>query len=452
MKNRMRISIVGTGYVGLVSAACFAEHGHDVTCVDVDPKRIDAVNAKRSPLHEPGLTELLERNVPTRLRATGDLVDAVLNSELTIIAVPTPFDAATGSIDLSYVLKAAGQVGEALRDVGRFHAIVVKSTCAPGTADGQVRRAVEAAAGEQDLIGIGSCPEFLSEGTAVHDFMHPDRIVLGAIDERTLDLLRTLHSGFVSVPTIETNCRTAEAIKYASNAFLATCVSFANEIANVCEAVGGIDADEVMQGVHLSRYLTADGETAAIASFLRAGCGYGGSCLPKDVAALVAQSERLGQPMPLLSAVAAVNDARAGQLIERLTLEVGPIDGKRVTVLGTAFKPGTADLRTSPAEPIVERLVRGGATVTCHDPAAGPATRDRFGKAVRVEDDLGDAVLDADAVVVVTAWDDYRDLPRRLNGSAPVIVDGRRMFEPSEFKRYIGVGLAPVHDGRESAT
>ena len=436
----MRLSVVGTGYVGLVTAACLADAGHDVTCVDVDPVKVDAVNAGRSFLHEPGLPEMLARHVPSRLRATTDLPAAVRGTDLTMLAVPTP-SRSDGSIDLAHVLAATEAVGRALRQKPGFHALVVKSTCVPGTTDTIVRAALESSSGRvvgDGTLGLGCNPEFLSEGTAVDDFARPDRIVIGAEDERTLTLLRDLHAAFAGTPVLATNCRTAEAVKYTSNTLLATCISFANEWADRCEAIGGIDAIDVMRGVAMSRYLTVGDVTAPLASFLRPGCGYGGSCLPKDVAAATA-----GGDMPILDAVRGVNDARAAKLVMRVSEHID-MTGATVTVLGTAFKPGTIDLRTSPAEPIVRALRDAGANVTCHDPAAGPATRAAW-CGVAVVDDLEEAVTRADAIVITTAWPEYEVVPAILSklNIHPLVVDGRRMLPPGSVGRYLGVGLAP---------
>lgn len=442
----LSVSVIGTGYVGLVSAACFASQGHDVTCVDVDAAKVDAVNAGRSFLHEPGLERRLQQSVPARLRATADLETAVRASEITLIAVPTPFDRATGAIDLDYVERAAEQIGRALRDKDGFHVVAVKSTCIPGTADGLMRRALERTSGLRAGVdfGVGSNPEFLSEGTAVEDFLRPDRIVIGGDCQRTRDLLIALHAAFEDAPLIATSNRTAELIKYASNALLATCISFANEIADVAEMLDGdVDAREVMRGVHLSRYLTRDGVTAPLASFLAAGCGYGGSCLPKDVAALAAQGRTLGLPMSMLTAVADVNDARAERLIDRVKQAGESLEGATVAVLGTAFKPGTADLRTSPAEPIIKALLAQGIRVVTFDPAANEATRVAFGDRVTVLDELEPTVAGADVIVIATAWPEFRRVPDLIANRRPqpLVVDGRRLLAPESVERYVGVGL-----------
>ena len=442
----LRLSILGTGYVGLVSGAGFASHGHDVTCVDLDPEKVAAVNAAESFLHEAGLADLLRANVPHRLRATQDVDAAVRNSDVTILAVPTPFDRVTGEIDLSHVKRAAGQVGAALRAKTDFHVVVVKSTCVPGTADGVVRCVIEEASGRCAGTGFGvaSNPEFLSEGTAVDDFLRPDRIVYGGDSDRTRAVMAALHAGFDDVPVVATNNKTAELIKYASNALLATCVSFSNELADLAEVVGGVDVNDVSNGLSLSRYLSVGGGTAPLASFLRAGCGFGGSCLPKDVAALAAHGRRLGLAMPMLTATAATNDARAMRLVARIErrLEVG-LDGRHVAVLGTAFKPGTADMRTSPAMPIIDALLSRGATVTTFDPAAGEATRRARGNCVNVAASLEQAVAAADVIVITAAWPEFQVLPPLIFGRdpQPLVVDGRRMLAPASVARYLGVGL-----------
>ncbi len=438
----LKISIIGTGYVGLVSAACYAEHGHDVTCVDIDSAKIDSVNRGESFLHEPGLQDLLKHNVPGRLRATDDLAAAVRASDLTMVAVPTPFDARSGLIDLSSVLNAAEAVGRALADKEGFHSVVLKSTCVPGTAVGAFCDAITRGGGKN--FAVGSCPEFLSEGTAVDDFLNPDRIVIGGDDPRVLAMLRELHAGFADVTVLETTPSTAEAIKYASNALLATCVSFANEIANACEVAGDVDALDVMRGVSLSRYLTTDGHTAPLAAFLIPGCGYGGSCLPKDVAALAGFMRTRGVEPTMLDAVAKTNDGRGATLVARLAERLGSLKGRKIVVLGTAFKPGTGDLRTSPAEPVIDALVAAGATVQAHDPAAAEATRERFGERITMVNDARDACRSADGIIICTAWPEYQQLPQWLAGltKQPLVADGRRAILPEAVQNYIGVGLS----------
>jgi len=443
----MKLSIVGTGYVGLVSGACLAERGHDVTCVDVDAAKVESINAGRAPIHEPGLPELLEANVGKRLRATRDLGAAVRGSEMTMIAVGTP--AVDGRISLDYVERAAAEIGAALRDKRDWHGVVVKSTVIPGTTDAAVRRAVEAASGKAagDGFGLGMNPEFLTEGTAVADFMRPDRLVLGGIDTRTQDALAGLYSAFDDhVPRIRCNNATAEMIKYASNSVLATLISFSNEIGRLCAAVGNVDVADVMRGVHASTYLTTRRDDAApvragIASFLEAGCGFGGSCLPKDVTALSAQGRDLGLDMPLLRSVLEINRTQPGELLRLVTKHFPDLRGRKVAVLGLAFKPDTDDVRESPAFPVLRMLREAGARLTAYDPVARPTEHEAM-KGVALAGSLAEAVADADVVVLVTRWKEFNELAQVLKdaGRAPLVVDGRRVLDPAAFAAYEGIG------------
>ncbi len=444
----MRLTVVGAGYVGLVTGACLADKGHEVVCVDVDEERVRAINEGRPPIHEAGLEELLERTVGSTLRASVDLEPEGRASDASMIAVGTPFDGR--EIDLSYVGAAAGQIGAALQGRNGDHVVIVKSTVVPGTTDTFVRRVVEEASGKRagEGFGLAMNPEFLTEGQAVDDFMHPDRLVLGGIDESTLDALEELYAGFPDVPRIRTTPRTAEMIKYASNALLATAISFSNELANLCSALGDVDVVDVMRGLHAGQYLTPTASepgpvTAPIAAFFEAGCGFGGSCLPKDVSALVAHGAQAGVEMPLLRAVLTTNAGRAAALVAQLKQHQPDLRGARVAVLGLAFKPDTDDVRESPAIPVVEALLAEGAAVTVHDPAALAALPRLFDGRVDAAADLKEAVGSADAVVIVTRWRDYEALPELLAGleRPPLVVDGRRMLEKTSVERYAGIGL-----------
>jgi len=443
----MRVAVVGTGYVGLVTAAGLAELGHTAVCIDVDERKVAALDRGEPPIFEQGLQELLERNLGVRLRATTNLAAAVRDSELTMICVGTP-SRDDGSIDVSFVRQAAEQVGAALAGTSGRPIVVVKSTVVPGTTERVVTPALERASGRRAGVdlGVGVNPEFLTEGQAVDDFLHPDRLVLGG-DHLAVAALRQLYAGFLGVTIVETNAPTAEMIKYASNALLATAISFANEIANLGSAIGGIDVAEVMLGVHQSRYLTVphgDGRsiTAPLSSFLEAGCGYGGSCLPKDVAALAARGREVGYRLQLLEAVAEVNDRQPARLAELVRQGLGTLAGRRVTVLGLAFKPDTDDVRSSPAFPVLRSLCAAGAEVSVHDPLVGPEVLDGFDD-VRYVEDLADAVKQAEAVVIVTRWDHYRRVPELVGelDPAPLVVDGRRMLQRDSVPSYLGIGL-----------
>jgi UDPglucose 6-dehydrogenase/GDP-mannose 6-dehydrogenase len=443
----MRISVIGTGYVGLVSAACFAEIGHDCTCVDVDLFKVERINRGEPPIHENGLDALLQRQVGSRLRATTDLRAAVLGSDITFIAVGTPFDGQR--IDLTFIREAARQIGAALRDKPSYHVVVVKSTVVPGTTDDVVRPVLEEVSSKRAGadFGVGMNPEFLTEGVAIDDFMEPDRIVIGGNDARTLEAQRRVYAPFPQTPLIATNNKTAEMIKYTSNSVLATMISFANEIGNVCSALGGVDVAEVMQGVHLARYFTTildDGRRiqAPISSFLWAGCGYGGSCLPKDTKALSAHGAAHGAPMPLLDAVIATNRSQPARMLALVRKHYAAITGKRIALLGLAFKEDTDDMRESPSIPLARLLLEHGAHVVGYDPIARETARAALPSEVLLVDSLEAALAQADAVLLVTRWPEFQSIPALLAGRAeqPLVVDGRRVLDPASVARYEGIG------------
>jgi UDPglucose 6-dehydrogenase len=449
----MKVAIVGTGYVGLVSGACLAEKGHDVVCVDTDAAKVEQITRGIAPFREPGLDDLLRKHVARGLHATTDLRAAVNDSELTLIAVGTPFDGK--AIDLSFIREAAGQIGRALRGRASRHTVVVKSTVVPGTTTGVVLPILEAASGMKAGrdFGLGMNPEFLTEGEAVGDFMTPDRLVLGGIDPASIAVQDELYAGFPGVPVIRTNPTTAEMIKYASNCLLANLISFSNELGNLCAAQGGVDIADVMRAVHASRYLTpiaADGTPAPapINAFLWAGCGFGGSCLPKDTAALRAHGEAAGLNMRILDAILRINDEQPRRIRPLLQKHFHSLRGVRVTILGLAFRPDTDDLRHSPAIPIINDLLEAGSDLTAYDPQAMDGARRFFSDdRVRYAPTLADAVRHAQAAVIVTRWKEFKRLPdllRELNPSA-VVVDGRRMLDPDSVATYEGIGRSENH-------
>ena len=443
----MRVSVIGTGYVGLVSGACLAAKGHDVTCVDIDPGKVEQINRADPPIHEAGLQELLDQTVGKTLTATTDLRSAVLESDLSLIAVGTPFDG--DHIDLKYIREAARQIGETLREKDGYHLIVVKSTVVPGTTSDVVAPIVAEASGKTlgEGFGVGMNPEFLREGNAIEDFMTPDRIVLGGSDESAIELLGKLYAVFDGVDVVKTNPRTAEMIKYTANSLLATLISFSNEIGNLCTEVG-VDAIEAMHGMHLDKRfmpILEDGRRVkpGFISYLEAGCGFGGSCFPKDVKALIAYGEDTGRPMPLLRSVIDINHDQPDRMLDMLARHYPDLAGVRVAVLGVAFKPGTDDIRESPALPIIEKLMAAGADVTAFDPTAEEEARKVFGDRLAFADTLEAAVRTADAVMIVTRWEAYNALPGLLAGreDQPLVIDGRRMLAKESVARYEGIGL-----------
>lgn len=445
----MRVSVIGTGYVGLVTGVCFAEKGHQITCVDVDQAKVDSINNGVPPIHERGLQDLLKKHVGGRLRASTNLLAAVQETDLSLIAVGTPFDGR--EIDLTYIKAVSKEVGLALRAKSDYHCVVVKSTVVPGTTDAVVLPILEAASGKKAGVdfGVGMNPEFLTEGEAVNDFLFPDRIVLGGIDKATIDQQAKLYEGFPGVEVLRTNNKSAEMIKYTSNAFLATLISFSNEMANLCATVKGVDVVDVMRGVHISRYLSVDlpdGKKVqpSIVSFLAAGCGFGGSCFPKDVKALAAHGQKHGVPMHVLDAVLKVNEHQPQKIIQLLMKHFPSLKGVRVSILGLAFRPDTNDMRESPAIPIVRSLLQEGAVIKGYDPAAADEARKIFSShELELSASLPDALVDVDAVVLVTRWDEFRKVPELLASlnPLPLFVDGRRLVDKVKIVRYEGIGL-----------
>ena len=356
----MKISIVGSGYVGLVTGIGFAERGHNVIFLDVDKDKIELINSGKPPIYEKGLAELMEKN-KNRYYATTEYEEAITKSEITFICVGTP-SKDDGSIDLKYVKSASKEIGKVLADKDDFHVVVVKSTVVPGTTENVVKPIIEEKSGKKAFedFGLAMNPEFLREGNAIEDFFNPDRIVIGVKDERTKSILEELYKPF-KCPKLITDIKTAEMIKYASNAFLATKISFANEIGNICKKLG-IEVYEVFRGVGLDHRINP--------AFFRAGIGFGGSCFPKDVKALIRKAEELGEEPRILKAVIEVNERQPLKLIKLLKKHIPNLKGKTIGVLGLAFKPDTDDVRESRAIPIVRALLEERANIIAYDPKA----------------------------------------------------------------------------------
>lgn len=408
------LSIIGCGYVGCVTGVCFADMGNEVTLVDVEPRKVNSINDGRSPIYEPGLEDLIQKN-RKRIHATTDLRAAVRDTDITFIAVGTPSNA-DGSIDLTYVLDVCEEIGNILREKEDFHIVVIKSTVFPGTTDDRVRQILEYTSGKKAGVdfGLGSNPEFLQEGSAVHDFLYPDRVVIGADDPRTADTLKALYADIDS-RILETSSRTAEMIKYASNAALATKISFANEIGNLCKAMG-IDSRDVFAGVGMDSRVNPE--------FFRTGIGFGGSCFPKDVRALVAGARTHGEDLNILDAVLKVNEAQPLRVLSLLRKHLPTLEGRTIGVLGLAFKPGTDDIRESRALPVLSALISSGARVIAYDPAAMDNFRRVFPQITYATS--GSAAMEADAVLILTEWKEFEDLDYR----GRIVIDGRRLEAP----------------------
>jgi UDPglucose 6-dehydrogenase/GDP-mannose 6-dehydrogenase len=448
LPKQMKIAVFGTGYVGLVSGVCLAAKGHEVVCLDLRADVVAKLNRAQPHIHEPGLPELLSSVIAEkRFRATLSRDDALADAALILIAVGTP--SANGKIDLQHIATAARQIGAALKSANRFVAVVVKSTVVPGTTDGLVRKILEETSGKElGRFGLGMNPEFLREGNAVADFMNPDRIVLGYEDDATRRLLGELYLPW-PCEKLEVNTRTAEMIKYANNCLLATQISAVNELANLCSRIGGVDILQVMAGVHLDkRWNPPDsaGRRAnpAILTYLLPGCGFGGSCFPKDVQALRSLGSQHGLPMSLLQAVLDINDRQPFQIGDLLNSKLKPLRGKKILVLGLAFKPDTDDVRESASLAIIRDLVELGCSVTAHDPVAGEnARRELADTPFLLEPDWKRALSGVDAVVVATKWPEYAELKSAALAGAvagKVVLDARRMFSPEDFPNYLAIG------------
>jgi UDPglucose 6-dehydrogenase len=433
----VNITVVGTGYVGLVVGACLAETGNTVTCADVDAKKIDGLRQSILPIYEPGLEDYVERNQrQERLTFTTDIPSAIDAADVVFIAVGTPPDE-DGSADLRHVLAVAEQIG---RHMQRELVIVTKSTVPVGTAE-----KVACAVREHANFPFHMCsnPEFLKEGAAIDDFMKPDRVVIGVATDHARDVMSELYAPFVRTgnPIIFMDIPSAEMTKYAANAMLATRISFMNEIANLCEHVGA-NVDHVRTGIG------SDGRIGP--AFLFAGAGYGGSCFPKDVKALVRTGREFGVPLRVLGAVEEVNDAQKHRLFEKLQLLSGDVRGKRIAVWGLAFKPNTDDMREAPSLILIEELLAAGAEVVAHDPVAMRETERRLGKRIRFAESSYEALENADALVVVTDWNEYRrpDFARmKRTLKAPVVVDGRNLYNAQKM-RALGFSYESIGRGR----
>ena len=426
----MNIAIVGTGYVGLVSGTCFAEMGADVTCVDVNQEKIDSLLRGIVPIYEPGLDEMVKRNVSAgRLHFTTDLKSCLDSVEVVFSAVGTPPDE-DGSADLQYVLAVAREFGA---HISKYTVLVTKSTVPVGTAM-KVKAAVQAELdkrGEKIEFDVASNPEFLKEGAAISDFMTPDRVVVGTESERAQKIMSRLYKPFMlsGERMIFTDIPSAEMIKYAANSMLATRISFMNDIANLCELVGA-DVNMVRSGI--------GSDTRIGRKFLYPGIGYGGSCFPKDVKALIKTAEQNGYRMRVLQAVEEVNEKQKSILFEKLQRHFnGDLHDKTIALWGLAFKPETDDMREAPSLILIDKLLNAGCKVRVYDPAAMTECRRRIGDSVCYATDMYDAALDADALMLVTEWKEFR-LPSwvviKKAMRTPVLLDGRNIYEKKEIE------------------
>ena len=434
----MDLSIIGSGYVGLVTGACFADVGHNVICVDNDARKIESLQAGKIPIYEPGLEEVIHRNVSAhRLRFSGSIQEAVDNSQIVFIAVPTP-QQASGDVDLSFIEKVAREIAGVLTD---YRVIVDKSTVPVKTGE-KVAESIKRYNRHGAKFDVVSNPEFLREGCAIGDLMHPDRIVIGAQSERAIDLMKKVYEPFMA-PILVTDINSAELIKHAANSFLALKISYINAVSAICEA-SGADVEKVADGIGMDRRIGRN--------FLNAGIGYGGSCFPKDIAAFITISEQLGVPFNLLKEVQRINGLQKERFLKTIRETLWVLREKKVAIWGLTFKPDTDDIRSSVAMDLAADMLREGAHVTAYDPKGMEKAREVKAIAeIKFASSALEAVEGAEALVIATEWSDFANVDLAIvkaKMTTPIIFDGRNMFDPETMRqlgfRYHSIGRATV--------
>jgi UDPglucose 6-dehydrogenase len=441
MQHGMNLAIVGSGYVGLVTGACFADVGHNVICVDNDPRKVESLRAGKVPIYEPGLEEIIHRNVSAqRLRFTGSIKEGVENSQIVFIAVPTP-PQADGSVDLSFIEKVAREIAGVLTD---YRVIVDKSTVPVKTGE-KVAESIRRYNRHGAKFDVVSNPEFLREGCAVKDLMNPDRIVIGAQSEHAVDLMKKVYEPFMA-PILVTDVNSAELIKHAANSFLALKISYINAVSAICEA-SGADIEKVADGIGMDRRIGRN--------FLNAGIGYGGSCFPKDIAAFITISEQLGVPFTLLKEVQLINATQKDRFLKIVRETLWVLREKRIAVWGLTFKPDTDDIRSSVAIDLVADMLREGAHVSVYDPKGMERSQEvKAIKGARFCETALEAVEDAEALVIATEWSEFKNIDLAIvkeKMTTPIIFDGRNLFDPATMAkvgfRYHSIGREPVRPG-----
>lgn len=432
----MKISIAGTGYVGLVTGVCLSDIGYHVTCFDIDEQKVQRMRDGISPIYEPGLDELMKKNIEDgRLHFTSVAEEAYQNKDVIYIAVGTP-EKPDGSANLQYVEAVAKAIAE---HVNQDVTVVTKSTVPVGTND-HIKNLIEQQKNKDVKVDIVSNPEFLREGSAIHDTFNGDRIVLGVEDEQTGEKMRKIYEPF-GLPVVITNIRSAEMIKYAANAFLATKISFINEIANICERVGA-DISDVANGIGMDKRIGRE--------FLHAGIGYGGSCFPKDTKALAQLADQIDYRFNLLESVIEVNNQQRVVLFEKAERMIGSLNGKKAAILGLAFKPNTDDIREAASLLLIDKLLEAGVSVQAYDPIASAHVKAQYGDRIQYADSPTEALKEADLAFIVTEWEQIKSLPLSSyveQMKTPIIFDGRNCYNPDEAKQY---PITYVSIGRES--
>jgi len=438
-----RISIIGIGYVGLCTAIGFTSKGYKVVASDIDKQKIASINKGITPFYEPNLNEMLQKAVTNgNLKCTLNWQEAIIKTDITFITVGTP-SKLDGSINLQYIKNATKGIGQALNKKDTYHLVVVKSTVIPDTTEKTVKPTLEKHSRKHCGKDFGLCmnPEFLREGSALHDTLNPDRIIIGEHDKKSGDTLENLYRNFYgekTPPIIRTNLPTAELIKYANNAFLTTKISFINTIANICQKIPETDITIIAKAIGLDKRINPQ--------FLNAGLGYGGSCFPKDIKALIAFSKKLGYNPPLLKAVEQTNQAQPQQAIKLAKKHLGNLKDKHIAILGLSFKPNTDDIREARSISIINQLLKQGAKITAYDPAAIPNAKKIFKNKIKYASSAIQCIKDADCCILVTEWDVFKKLTPEdftKNMKQPILIDGRRIYDPKQYRKlkFEAIGL-----------
>ncbi len=433
----MKISIIGTGYVGLVTGVCLADTGNDVVCVDIIKEKVEAINEGRAIIYEDNLEQNLRKNLKeNRIKATTNIEDAARHADVIFISVGTP-SRENKSIDLGFIENTSCDIGKALRNENNYKVIAVKSTVVPGTTENVVIPLLEEFSGKKAGSDFGVCmiPEFLREGRAIYDFMNPDRIIIGEYDEESGNVMAELFKNF-SCPILRTNLRTAEMIKYASNAFLATKISFINEIANICE-LKGIDVNEVAEGIGLDKRIGPH--------FLHAGIGFGGSCFPKDVSALISSTDENGYEPKLLNEVMELNERQKLWPVKKLKEIFSDLKNKKLAILGLSFKRDSDDMREAPSISIINFLLKEKCTIQTYDPKATENAKKIFGNRINYCKNIDECLNDANVCIIASDWDEFKEIYDKFElMKNKIVIDGRRMLNPEKCKelniKYYGVG------------
>lgn len=438
--KKFKIGIIGLGYVGFISGVGFALKGFDVKCVEINKETIELANNGKVPFYEPKLEENLQTVLKNKKFEASDDYSLLLNTDMSFICVGTPSHI-SGEIDLTYIKNSAKELGGIIKQMEHFHIVIIKSTVVPGTTENVILPILEKTAGKKCGIdfSIAMNPEFLKEGNAMDDFLNPDRTVVGAYDVKTADKIKQLYDEFKGTFMIVRNPRTAEMIKYANNSFLATKISFINEIANICRLIGGIEVNEVAKGIGLDYRISEN--------FLRAGCGFGGSCFPKDVKAIISHAKKYDYDPKLLESVIDVNTNQAMIMVKILQDAIGDLNDRMIAILGLSFKPNTSDMREAPSIRIIKRLKEEGVKIQVYDPVAIEEAKKIINNDIEYCESVKECIKNADACLLVTEWEEFKKLSPEFfieNMKTPIIIDGRKIYDFDLFTsklKYYTIGL-----------